>query len=80
MTEKNVANTLQIGGDHYKAMRVQPWVVMENVLTREEFIGFLKGNLIKYAMRDGRKPGATDDASKAAHYLQKLREVQNANT
>ena len=71
------ANDYQVGGDHYKNMGVEPWHVMEAVLTREEFIGFLKGNIIKYAMRDDRKPGASDDLEKACHYMEKLTEVQN---
>ena len=65
----------QIGGSHYKDMPMQPWHVMEAVLTAEEFKGFLKGNIIKYSMRAGRKDG-TDDAGKARHYAQKLQEVQ----
>jgi hypothetical protein len=67
------ADDVQVGGDHYKRMAVQPWTVMESVLTRAEFIGYLKGNVIKYAMRQGRKD--SDDAGKAAHYKQKLDEV-----
>ena len=69
------ADDLQISGSHYKDMPMQPWHVMEAVLTPEEFKGFLKGNIIKYSMRAGRKDG-TDDAGKARHYAQKLREVQ----
>ena len=69
------ADERQVGGTHYKDMPVQPWVVMESVLTPEEFRGFLKGNIIKYSMRQGRKEGS-DDAAKAFHYLQKLKEVQ----
>jgi hypothetical protein len=69
------ADDMQVGGTHYKDMPVQPWDVMEAVLTREEFIGFLKGNIIKYSMRQGRKQDS-DDGAKAAHYLQKLNEVQ----
>jgi len=44
------------------------------VLTPEEFRGFLKGNIIKYAMRQGRKDGS-DDAGKALHYKYKLEEM-----
>ena len=69
------ADTYQIDGDHYKTMPMQPWDVMEAVLTPEEFVGFLKGNVIKYSMRAGRKDG-TDDASKARHYAHKLAEFQ----
>lgn len=71
----DTANTYQVGGSHYKIMTVQPWELMEAILTREEFIGFLKGSAIKYALRDGRKVGADDDGDKLKHYLQKLAEV-----
>ena len=71
---RTTANDIQVGGQHYKTMPVQPWDVMEAVLTREEFIGFLKGNVIKYSMRAGRKEGS-DDANKARHYMMKLREI-----
>lgn len=69
------ADDKQVGGTHYKDMPVQPWTVMQLVLTDEEFIGFLKGNVIKYSMRQGRKDGS-DDAGKAQHYLEKLKEMQ----
>lgn len=68
------ANDLQIGGQHYKEMGVQPWDVMESVLSHDEFVGFLKGNIIKYSMRAGKKD--SDDAGKARHYMMKLSEVQ----
>ena len=70
------ADDIQVSGNHYKDMPIQPWHVMESVLTREEFIGFLKGNVIKYSLRAGRKEGS-DDAGKARHYMQKLSEVTN---
>jgi hypothetical protein len=74
-TNGTTADDLQVGGQHYKDMAVQPWTVMEAVLTHEEFVGFLKGNVIKYAMRQGRKT-ESDDANKARHYALKLAEVQ----
>lgn len=64
----------QVSGRHYLDMPMQPWEVMEAVLTPEEFRGFLKGNVIKYSMRAGRKDGS-DDAGKAQHYRQKLAEI-----
>lgn len=70
------ADDIQVSGNHYKEMPIQPWAVMESVLTPEEFRGFLKGNIIKYSMRAGRKDGS-DDAGKAKHYIQKLSEVTN---
>ena len=68
------ADERQVSGSHYKDMPIQPWTVMEAVLTPEEFKGFLRGNIIKYSMRAGRKEGS-DDAGKALHYIQKLKEV-----
>ena len=73
-TNGTTANDIQVGGQHYKTMPIQPWEVMEAVLSREEFIGFLRGNVIKYSMRAGRKEGS-DDANKARHYMMKLKEV-----
>lgn len=70
------ADDLQVGGDHYKDMPIEPWELMQAVLTHEEFVGFLKGNAVKYSLRAGRKAGALDDADKARHYMMKLREVQ----
>ncbi len=67
------ADDYQVGGTHYKDQAFQPWAAMEAVLTKQEFIGFLKGNVIKYAMRQGKKD--SDDANKAHHYAAKLREV-----
>jgi len=69
------ANDRQVSGSHYKDMPIQPWEIMEAVMTNEEFIGFLKGNIIKYSLRAGRKDGS-DDAGKALHYMQKLKEMQ----
>lgn len=69
------ADARQVDGTHYKDMQIQPWDVMQAVLTPEEFRGFLKGNVIKYAMRQGKKDG-TDDAGKAQHYAQKLAEIE----
>ena len=70
------ADDIQYGGTHYKDMPIQPWAVMEAVLTREEFIGFLKGNIIKYSLRHGRKD--SPDADKALHYMQKLKETSGS--
>lgn len=70
------ADDIQVGGNHYRDMAIQPWALMEEILTHEEFIGFLKGNVLKYSLRAGRKEGS-DDAAKAKHYMQKLKEVKD---
>ena len=76
MEEVQEAAKQQVGGTHYTSLDVQPWDVMEVILTPEEFIGYLKGNIIKYSIRQGRKEGS-DDGGKALHYKAKLEEFLN---
>lgn len=44
------------------------------LISHEEYIGFLKGNVIKYLVRCGKKDDAISDINKAIHYLQMLKE------
>lgn len=69
-----MADDLQFGGTYYKEMGVEPWAVMQAVLTPDEFTGYLKGCIIKYGMRQGKKD--SPDADKCNHYIQKLEEFQ----
>ena len=69
------ASDYQVDGSHYKDMPIEPWDVMRAVMTRDEFIGFLKGNVIKYSLRAGRKEGS-DDVAEARHYMEKLAELK----
>lgn len=45
------------------------------LISKEEYIGFLKGNVIKYVVRCGKKDDAISDINKAIHYLEMLRET-----
>lgn len=65
----------QVGGDHYAKLDIQPWQAMESWLTHEEFIGYLRGNVIKYMARAGKKDATKQEYQKAHHYLTKLMEV-----
>lgn len=66
----------QVGGDHYKNLKVQPWDAMESWLTKEEFVGFLKGNIIKYLARAHTDKEPHDlMIGKAQHYQDKLAKV-----
>jgi len=65
------ANEIQVGGDHYKSKKVQPWDAMECWMSPEQFEGFLRGNVIKYIARYKDKDGLKD-VQKARHYLEKL--------
>jgi hypothetical protein len=68
------ADSTQVGGEHYRNKAVQPWAAMESWLSKEEFGGFLRGNVIKYVARC-RDKGGIEDLKKAQHYLTKLLEV-----
>lgn len=68
-------NKNQVGGEHYKSMAVQPWDAMAAWLTPEEFRGYLRGNIVKYAARIGRKD--SDDVGKLIHYAQKLQSLNS---
>lgn len=61
---------------HYKGA-VEPLELMAKTMTKEEFIGFLKGNAIKYAFRAGRKKGESPekDATKFKIYSEWLSRV-----
>jgi hypothetical protein len=52
---------------------------MESWMTREEFEGYLRGNVIKYIARYKDKNGI-EDVYKARHYLERLTELlENGN-
>jgi len=69
-------NDYQVGGDHYKELSVQPWKAMESWMSEDEFAGFLRGNVIKYLSRAGKKGDELQDLKKALHYLEKLVSVK----
>lgn len=73
-TERSGADSYQVGGSHYKDKTVTPWDAMASCMSQEEFVGFLRGNVIKYTMRCNDK-GGVEDLRKARHYLDKLLEV-----
>lgn len=60
----------QVGGGHYKSMKIQPvdFITANN-------IGYVEGNIIKYVCRYKNKNGV-EDLKKAQHYLQMLIEQE----
>lgn len=64
------ANDNQVAGSHYKTKQIQPW---DYIAANE--LGYFEGNVVKYVSR-WRDKGGVDDLRKAAHYLQKLIELQ----
>lgn len=63
------ANDIQHGGTHYQ-QPIQPWDFIA-----ANGIGFFEGNAIKYLSR-WREKGGVDDLRKAAHYIEKLIELE----
>jgi len=56
----------QVGGTHYKDMRIQP---IEFILANE--LGFCEGNIVKYVCRYKQKNGV-QDLKKVIHYAELL--------
>jgi len=62
--------------DYYKSNGLSPMDAFEKgLLSEEEFIGFIKGNVIKYTVRAGKKDDAVKDIGKAIDYLGWLKKV-----
>jgi len=57
---------------HYTAGGIETIDVMQAKLTPEQFEGYLRGCIIKYILRAGKKGYALDDLKKAQWYLNKL--------
>lgn len=67
------ANDTQVGGNHYKQFKgMEPW----DVITFWG-LGYLDGTAVKYLARWRHKNGL-EDLKKAAHYIQKQIEVEEA--
>jgi len=58
----------QIGGSHYKTMKIQP-----SIFINENKLPFAEGNAIKYICRHSLK-GKKEDILKAIHYLEMILE------
>jgi hypothetical protein len=56
----------QVGGDHYKSMKIQP---VEFIHAND--LDYIRGAVIKYVCRDKAKNGA-QDIKKAIHFLELL--------
>ena len=60
---------------HYKINGLDPiGAFKQGLISKEEYKGFLKGNIIKYVVRCDYKGNPTEDLTKASNYLSLLRE------
>ena len=65
------ALAVQVGGDHYKKLAIQP---VEYI--HANGIGYFEGNVLKYVSRWKEKNGIAD-LEKAKHYLELLIELES---
>lgn len=75
-----VANYNKNYDEHYNISNHQSIEVMQANMTHEEFIGHLKGNIIKYVLRMGRKDDVKKEAAKIRRYAQWLEQAVNGET
>lgn len=62
--------------DYYAGNGLSPLEAFKKgLLSREETIGFIKGNVIKYTVRAGHKHNASEDIVKAIDYLTHLKKL-----
>lgn len=65
--------------NHYKKLPIEPIDIMKASFTQQEFIGFCKGNIIKYVLRQ--KGNYRSDIKKARAYCDYLiEELDNPNS
>lgn len=72
MLEKNQEGDSVNSPSHYGQGNIEAIEYIEDVLTEEEFIGYLRGNIAKYLHRFRYKGKAKEDLQKAEWYLKKL--------
>lgn len=67
---------------HYQRSGVEAIDVIRTLLSAEEYRGYCRGNIIKYAVRDGRKAGCSkeQDRDKAQWYLDEMLRSMAANS
>ena len=69
--ENKTDNDMVNHPQHYKTGKYECIEVLKEILTHEQFVGFCKGNAIKYLWRTGKKEKdkTVEDLEKADFYL-----------
>ncbi|MGC4375902.1 DUF3310 domain-containing protein [Fictibacillus sp. Mic-4] len=67
-----------INPDHYKVGGIETIDIMKAKLTKEQFEGYLLGNILKYTSRYRHKNGV-EDLHKAGWYLSRLIDLLEDN-
>lgn len=60
--------------EHYNKLDVEAIDLIEMSMTSNEFLGYLKGNVLKYIIRYRHKGKAAEDLGKCLWYLTRLKD------
>ena len=71
----DIREELVNGPKHYNEGNIECIAALQSMLSREEFIGFLRGNAMKYLWRLRSKGKPIQDLAKAAWYQEKLKQA-----
>jgi hypothetical protein len=77
MRDENKMTGTTEAAKHYQTGTLQPIEIMQEQMPFDEFIGFLRGNAIKYILRMGKKDSYIQDAEKAMQYSKWLVQALN---
>lgn len=70
-----------VNPSHYRVEGIPEAIeIMEHLMTKEQFEGFLWGNILKYTYRYGRKGDKKETAGKIKWYAQKLKELKECES
>ena len=56
---------------HYNSGKIETLDYIDDALTHEEYRGMLRGNILKYISRAGKKHNLLEDLKKAEFYLKR---------
>lgn len=73
VTLEPVAQDSQVGGDHYRKFKIQPWDIWA-----EYGLDAFTATVVKYLLRAGHKGSKLEDLRKARHTLDRLIEIEEA--
>lgn len=66
--------------EYYNSNGLSPLQAFKNgLISQDEYVGFIKGNIVKYVIRCDKKGQLESDIDKAIVYLKLLREVYSEN-
>ena len=74
MADTDKTNEPKYYDNHYQGS-IQPIEYMQENMSRDELIGFIKGNIIKYVSRLGKKDDVQKEATKIYRYAEWLQKV-----